>query len=203
MINRIEEKLEDAPVLAILSEFQDQSKWVEMTDTDLYFWIKVLNFLDELLEKQIDSKDFDKKTVMIVLRFLVNLIERAHAKTIFNSVDRVARLLAFKDEEIVLEALNVLIATIKQTHMKQKLTKVHENLEALRGAFFLSEGFNLGNPDRKSFIQLNQISKVEKFVFQQSTPEIKTIIVDRHHLDTVLASLDEIQKARLHFREFV
>lgn len=52
-----------------------------------------------------------------------------------------------EDEDVVLEALNVLIATIKLTHQKGKITKVHENVDALRVSYFLSEGYNLGNPE--------------------------------------------------------
>lgn len=141
--------------MTILSELQEPAKWVKVTETDLYFWIKVLNTLDEILEKWIKENTLIKEKVLIVLRFLINLIEKAHTKTLFNSVEWIVDIIQMYDEEVVLECLNVLIATIKQTHFKGKITKVHENIDALRISYFLSEGYNLGNPEWKSFNELN------------------------------------------------
>lgn len=124
-----------------------------------------MNTIDEILEKWIKEQTLEKVKIIVVLRFLTNLIEKAHTKTLFNSVEWLIEILKMEDEDVVLEALNVLIATIKLTHQKGKITKVHENVDALWVSYFLSEGYNLGNPEWRTFNELNQSKFGRKFIF--------------------------------------
>lgn len=51
-----------------------------------------------------------------------------------------------EDPDLILASLNVLIAVVKMTYMKGKLTKVHEDKDLLLKVSILAEGFNSNNP---------------------------------------------------------
>lgn len=145
-----------------------------MDQQDLYFWIEVLNYFDTLLEKYIPSIQANKESLLIVLDFTCNLIEEANSRTIYNSSDWIKVLLDSEDPDIILASLNVVIACIKMTYTKGKLTKAHEDKDLLVKIQVLAEGFNSNNPNRSTLAELlnPEIFKADTIQFGITTPKI-------------------------------
>ncbi|MBK8156464.1 MAG: DUF908 domain-containing protein [Streptococcus sp.] len=96
----------------------------------------------------------NKEDLLIVLDFSCNLIEESNSRSIYNSCDRMKVLLDSEDPDLILASLNVLIAVVKMTYMKGKLTKVHEDKDLLIKISVLAEGFNSNNPSRQTLVEL-------------------------------------------------
>jgi hypothetical protein len=163
-------------LVRLISEWTDSSKWTVIDSHDLYYWIDCLNKLDSLLEAPDLSDPPTRDRILAILRFTTNLLEKANSRSLYNSCDRMAVLLDSDDPEIVLYALNVLIAVIKVSYFNGKLTQAHEDELLLQKLESLSDGFNASNPERRTmceFITLSAIPPEDAFKFKVTSPKIQ------------------------------
>lgn len=184
----------------IIDALPTGNHWNEGKSNDLYFWIEILDHLDDKLA----DPELPKEQILKILQFSASLLERSNSRAIYNSCDRMASILLSDDPELVLGALDVLIATVKITHFNGKPTSAHQDKDLIRRLSPLADGFSLlkdvlsGSHDVK-FSELlasadQGIPEANSLQFKSShREELNTVEVDLLVGDSSLKTVDRVR----------
>jgi len=95
---------------------------------DLYYWIPILNKLDELLETYIEiTKEIDEEIVLVILKFTAFLLSISYSKSFYNSIEHLEKLLKLDNLQIVYYIVKILYEIVKKSYINGKETKVHKS----------------------------------------------------------------------------
>jgi len=157
----------------IIDDLPSGTHWNEGKSNDLYFWIEILDHLDDKLA----DPDLPREQVLKILKFSTSLLERSNSRAIYNSCDRMASLLLSDDPELVLGALDVLIATVKITHFNGKPTAAHQDKDLIRRLTPLADGFTL----LKDVLSGSHEVKLSEILANSGLPETETLMFKSSH----------------------